>query len=395
MSDLSLISASLSFPVFEAELVMPIRGAWTASVQIDAEAELSGRVTLSYKGATWSCSIIASGIYGGRCLVRLVGGAGGLGTPLEAKHYRDVTVRAVLDDVFRASGEKLSPTVLDAVIDQKLPTWTRASGNASSAIGDIAEKLGLSWRVLRDGTVWIGSETWPEVTGQFVITREEPQFSRMVVAPETAFLIPGSTFRTRRVSEVAYNVGASGFRAHLLFESDGIAAVLRRLVRSFTRDDRFRAAYFGSVVTQHDDGTLDVKLETSLVPSPCFVPIRYGLPGISAKVKPGARVAVTYEDGDSRRPVATVWDVASVEELHITAEKIVTHSSKVELGEGGRAIARHGDLVRITAATTPFQTVEIELAGLGRVTVTGWYINGIPTRTLAGQVSAFSSNKAN
>lgn len=385
-------------PVYEAEIVMPIRGAWTASVHIEAEAIVDGLLELSYKSAKWSCSVIASGVYGGRRLVRLVGGAGGLGTTLAAKHYREITLRTVLDDIMRASGEKLSSTVLGIVLDRDLPTWTRSEGNAGTALGELAEKFGMTWRVLRDGTIWIGTETWPEVTGQFVITSEQPQNSRMTVAPETAFLVPGSTFRTRRVTEVVYNVGDSEVRAQLLFESPGLADMLRNLVRSFTRNDRYRAAYFGSVATQHDDGTLDIKLETSLVPSPSNVPIRYGIPGISAKVKAGARVAVTYEDGDQRRPVATVWDLASVEELNITAEKIITHSASVELGEGGRPIARHGDLARVMAATNPTTVpptvVEIELSGLGRIAVTRWYVNGIPTFTLPGQISAFGVNKS-
>lgn len=178
--------------------------------------------------------------------------------------------------------------------------------------------------------------------------------------------------------------------------------MLRRLVRFFTRDDRYRAAYFGSVIAQNDDGTLDIKLETVSVPSPTQVPIRYGIPGISATIKPGARVAVQYEDGDSRRPVATVWDAAEVEELNVTAQNVKVHAASVELGDGGRPIARHGDLVRVIAATNPttvpptvVQVIfdSVPVPGVP-VKVLAWLVNGIPTFTLPGQISAFSGNKS-
>jgi len=399
MSDL-LLSGQ---PVYEAEIVEPIARAWTATVQLEAEAAPSGQVSLSYKGTTWTGTIYRGGVYGGRYLARIVGGAGGLGTSLAARWYREITLRTVLDDIVRETGEKLSSTVLAAVLDRDVPTWTREAGTAAMALDAICDAFSLSWRVLRDGSVWLGAETWPTVTGTHVVTSERPDDARIEIAPDLPVVLPGSTFRDRRVTETVYTINDS-LRCRILFELSTLGEMLRRLVRFFTRDDRYRAAYFGSVIAQNDDGTLDIKLETVTVPSPTQVPIRYGIPGISATVKPGARVAVTYEDGDSRRPVATVWDAAEVEELNVTAKNVKVHAASVELGDGGRTIARAGDIVRsgglgMTAMFVAPAIPPVPGAVLPMTTSTPYMVlftmpGSIPSPSLAGQISSFGANKS-
>lgn len=400
MSDITISGQA----VYEAEIVMPLSGAWTATVQLDAEVKLPTALALTYKGQTWSCALVEGGVYGGRYLARLVGGTHGLRKKLPAKWYRDATVRAILDDLARESGETFSTSILPSTLDRILPTWTRQEGSTGGAIGELAEALSMTWRVLRDGTVWLGVETWPEVSGQYVITDERPQNGRITVAPETAFLFPGTTFRGKKVTEVEYSIKADSIRVNVLLESSGLASIFEAIVKFFTRSDQYRAAYFGRVVTQNDDGTLDIELETTVVPSPTKVPIRYGVPGISALVKPDARVAVTYEDGDSRRPVATVWDAAEVEELNVTAKNVKVHAASVELGDGGRPIARSGDLVRsgglgmlvsFVSPGPPFGPPSpAPLTGGTWYPMFFWMPPGLPSTSLPGQVSAFSANKS-
>jgi hypothetical protein len=61
------------------------------------------------------------------------------------------------------------------------------------------------------------------------------------------------------------------------------------------------------------------------------VPIRYGIPGVVAKVAAGGRVLVGFENGDPSRPVAELWDNASLVELSFAG--------------GTHAVAREGDSV--------------------------------------------------
>ena len=61
------------------------------------------------------------------------------------------------------------------------------------------------------------------------------------------------------------------------------------------------AHYPARVVSQGDDGTVSVKPDTTRFgPGLDMVPIR-GLPGVTARVKPGARVMLCFEEGDPRR----------------------------------------------------------------------------------------------
>ncbi len=98
------------------------------------------------------------------------------------------------------------------------------------------------------------------------------------------------------------------------------------------------AAYPARVETQHADGTLDVVPDLKRVPPMTNVPIRYGVPGVRAKVAKNARVLVEFAGGDLERPIATVWESASVTELTVAADK-------VRLADGDRPLAREGDSV--------------------------------------------------
>lgn len=130
--------------------------------------------------------------------------------------------------------------------------------------------------------------------------------------------------------------------------SDG-KAWLAAIVETVMRRVDYHALYVARVVTQHDDGTIDVVPDTDKIPPMTEVPIRYGLPGISAKVKPGARVLVGFEGGEASRPIATVWESAAIEELRITSDKaVIVVAPDVQLGdEGGAPLARVGDAVDI------------------------------------------------
>ena len=116
-------------------------------------------------------------------------------------------------------------------------------------------------------------------------------------------------------------------------------------------------AYFGQyparIVSQAADGSLELVPDDARLPGCTRVPIRYGVPGISAKVKPGSLVLLTFEGGDPRRPVATVWDTNVLRELRVTAEtKVVLDCPSVELGgDGGQPIARLGDIVEVIFPT--------------------------------------------
>lgn len=102
----------------------------------------------------------------------------------------------------------------------------------------------------------------------------------------------------------------------------------------------YRAAYPSRVAAQHADGSLDLVPDSSRVPACTKVPIRYGVPGVTAKVAVGSRALLEFAEGDPSKPVATLWESASVTEVTI-------RGTKVRLGDGDRRVAAEGDAVAV------------------------------------------------
>jgi hypothetical protein len=90
-------------------------------------------------------------------------------------------------------------------------------------------------------------------------------------------------------------------------ETSRLVASLFALVRSaLTRID-FLALYSAKVVLQNADGTLELQPDDERVPGASKVPFRYGVPGVRAKIKPGARVLLGWENGNPASPYAQTF----------------------------------------------------------------------------------------
>lgn len=99
------------------------------------------------------------------------------------------------------------------------------------------------------------------------------------------------------------------------------------------------AFYSARVVRQNEDGTLELKPdEKRFGDGLSAVPIRHGLPGVSVRVKSGARILLGFDGGDVRRPFAALWEPGSLESLTIEAEtKVVVIAPSVVLGDEDKA----------------------------------------------------------
>ena len=63
-------------------LEVPELGAWTAMVDVDSDAAISGKVTLTIDGVSWVGTVIKGDLYAGRVHAQIVGGAGKLAKAL-------------------------------------------------------------------------------------------------------------------------------------------------------------------------------------------------------------------------------------------------------------------------------------------------------------------------
>jgi hypothetical protein len=125
----------------------------------------------------------------------------------------------------------------------------------------------------------------------------------------------------------------------------------------------FFASYPCRVVSQNEDGSLELKPDDPRVGAGLSaVPVR-GLPGVVARVKTTARVLLTWEGGDPAKPIATLFEAHSLERLEVTASVQVTVSApKVVLAQSegaARPVATVGSLVQVSFVSGPPGTPNI------------------------------------
>jgi len=210
-------------PVLKAAVTLPLVGPWAADLVIDSAQPPSGAVTLTLG---WDASINLVGtIYRGgqtrgAATARVVGGAGGLGTVLPAKGYHGVTLQLPLSEALTAGGERLSEKSDRLVLSTYLPAWSRLSAPVGVAVAAMMHVVpDASWRVVPDGSVWVGNEAWlPSKLAKFTVTKDDPHHARLEIAAEVPAVYPGDTLSGRKVSCVEHRIEPRQARATIYFE---------------------------------------------------------------------------------------------------------------------------------------------------------------------------------
>lgn len=331
----------------------PRGGAWRAELDVDLDdaTKVTGDVEIEVGGVVWRGTSIEVGAYGGRTKLRAVGGKAGLGKPTKPRFYRTMPARTVAVDALGDGGEALSDTSDAATLGTILPLWTRADGIVSEALEQLLDELDATWRVLRDGTVWIGNETWPTVTDKTAIVIDDvPSEARMTIATEAPVVTPGSTFLERRVSRVETRIAPDSVRSSLWFDSgdaggDVVRVAFERIVRQATKHFDYYATYSGKVVAQNGDGTLELRLDSPRLPGMSRIPIRAG--AMTLKVKGGAEVNVVFLNGSPAKPCVTYVDPKALLEASLDPAVKVTVNAVQVVTQNGRPLARVGDMVQV------------------------------------------------
>jgi len=350
--------------VLRGELTVPRVGIWHADLVVDTREKITGPVEIAFgDGAiVYRGSIARGDVFQETFACKILGGGGGLSRVLPAKFYRGAPLRLPLQDLLGECGERLSATAELAVLDGLLLKWCRTKGTAAKALAELVEDARANWRVLSDGSVWVGSERWPELAFAHDLLRHDPAEGRLEIASELPQLRPGVTFNGEKISAVTHTIGPDRVRTEAYTEKGGslvdrLKAPFTNLIKSVMRQVDFHKPYPAKVIHQEGDGTLHLQPDSDVIPGLTGVPIRYGVPGVTAKVPPGARCMVEFENGDPRAPVVTAFEPGALVEL--------------SLDGGVRPIARANDhtgegTLSITHATSP----------TGDVTLTFAYVDG-------------------
>jgi hypothetical protein len=197
-------------------LSMPRIGIWTGYLELGGDTIPSGNIVATLAGVDMPCHIQRCELVEGLVKMSIVGGASGMGKQAKAKHYRNPTVRHVVGDLARDAGEVLSASSPAVVLDVPLGYWTTLAGSPAHPMttGTVVQLLadvvgGCSWRILYDGKLWLGRETWPTCPADVRIISQDVRNATMVVGSDVSGIWPGTTIVGRQIDHVQHEFGGT------------------------------------------------------------------------------------------------------------------------------------------------------------------------------------------
>jgi hypothetical protein len=213
IGDVEVIKGSITFPRI---------GVWHMDAVVDqADAtNLTGAVTVGIGDSdlTLNGTAYRVGELRDTVSMRIVAGAAGLGTICTPKAYGNMPLRTPLGDILSAAGETLSNTADPATLSGQLAAWSILGLPCGEMIDELASFAGVSWRMLADGTCWVGPETWPDSTIDYQLIDGDPKQNRFVLGVELPVLLPGTTLDIGKVSYVIHEVTPDSTRSIVWLE---------------------------------------------------------------------------------------------------------------------------------------------------------------------------------
>jgi hypothetical protein len=197
---MALVTCS-GIDVLRMRVHMPQRRAWWAWLDVDTADVPSGKVQINAAGGLALTGTVKqpSGMFLNSAWIRVVGGGGGLDRTVTARAFENAQLGDPLRVILADGGESLSSKIAASITSVFLSKWTVTATSVARSIDALAYAASSSlqqhviWRVLADGTVWIGVETWPPLvmpTGADVL-EQAPDEGRYVIGATTPFLTPG------------------------------------------------------------------------------------------------------------------------------------------------------------------------------------------------------------
>lgn len=220
MSELTLNGGAA---ILRAHFTLPLAGVWSCDLDVDTDSEITGAVTLEVDGVeTWRGTVVDGAVTHGLWRGRIVGGAAGLRSTLPATAYRDATRADVVRDALAEAGESISAASGD--LSAAIARFHRAEGAAARAIDATATALGYGWRVLDDGTVWLGAETWPAAPeADVTLLDSDPRERHYTLGGDVLGIRPGQLLQVRdEAADVFVRCGA----VRLVVEPDAFTATV-------------------------------------------------------------------------------------------------------------------------------------------------------------------------
>lgn len=334
--------------VTDARVSIPAWGCWYADATVDGDAAVTGAVELRIADLTLKGTALSSGALNGRTRVRVVAGAGGWGKTIKSASYaNDAEVKAstVLTDAAKEAGEAIDAATLP---NSRVGShYARKEGAASRSLELIAPS---AWYVGEDGVTRVGKRATSTIP--VGVTRESIDRARgiaVLASDSIAKILPGVVVDGMVAVDVEHTTSAEGGLRSTIWSGRGTGASrrlasIKRLVEALFPQLPFLGTWEYRVVTQEGKrlNLQPVRVSTGM-PTLRRVPMRPGQAGSDSDLTPGARVLVTFVDGQPGRPA-----VVALEDAEGSGFKPIMTSidatTLVKLGAGALPVARAGDL---------------------------------------------------
>jgi hypothetical protein len=397
---MALVTAN-GFPVLEAHVTIPRSGRphGELAVAVEVADQLQGPLALDFGGKlVLKGTVRRSGAYNESVTLEFVGGGAGLLKQLQPKAYQLVPLSIPLAEALAEVGEVLSPTSDPDVLAVALPKWARMRGSALDEVNSLLARApaGTVGRVLPDGTLWVGRDSYPDAGITFDLLNDDHASGQAELGVEVPTLLPGTTLLGRQVEEVTHIVTATTVRTVATFAADladpnaepptsSAANDLQLLIDGRLRPTRYHRAYPAKVVAQNADGTLELIPDSDLMPGLSGVPIRTFAPEVSVTVAPGSRCQVVFEEGDPQRPTAAGFEspAGALLKVAITAPDVRLGGDALAVdalvkGTTYRAADATFDAALFTSGTAAATAAGLSTAGITTLATT---LGGLPPTT--------------
>jgi hypothetical protein len=326
MALVTIQSDSVTADVVRGVIVRPLVGIWTADLTIDQPNGLGfaagAKVTIESQDGFSLKGVVAPGRSGDfidTVHVRVLGGAGGLPKTVQARNY--VQPGAFVNDVLKGlcgdSGETLSNTVAPALLTTNLSAWSVKAEPMSYALLTLLGwvSASLNWRILSDGTLWVGTESWPSASVTYDLLSHDPREAAYELGLQSPALEPGTTVDgIGKISRAEISISAEAIRARVWTPTDdpdrSTNADLDALISQKTSHVDYYALYVFQVVSQSADlSTVDISpvgdRNKALLGGMQRVTARY-LTGIQVQVAPGSTCLLGWDGGNPEGPFALI-----------------------------------------------------------------------------------------
>lgn len=325
------------------DIKLPYAGAWTSEIEMNADEAPTGSVVILLMGREFRGTVVAdpndsasvlSGESGGWYRCRTVGGAGGLDKTIQPVEWSGgATVAAILTQILGAGGEVQSGSIVPALLSKVLPQWSITRNSVGGALSALCETLGIIWRVLDDGTVWIGTPTPTPITPpEYILTEIHPETGVSELDLNSADFSPDHVFDGLTVRQVVYSWDGSEMRALVTHAPGPVNALFNLFGRWLSRvklDNHKLVA--GRISSQNSDNTVQFQPDQDTYSQLKRTAIRLGLPDTDVQINASSRAAVCWEGALPSNPVLVNFGDST--------------ASKIKLAKSAtpKAVARKGD----------------------------------------------------